>query len=96
MVEQQKKMTSSLYKKFVQATQKKKIKHATKFKTSRLASNALLGPSKGWKRRVCQDPTPSDTPLHSETDRAVPLTDNSPEEDEDQDANCVFCTGHLS
>jgi hypothetical protein len=31
-------------KKFVEATQKKKIKQATKSKTSRLASNALLGP----------------------------------------------------
>jgi hypothetical protein len=39
-----KKITSSPYKKFVEATQKKKIKEATKSKTSRLASNALLGP----------------------------------------------------
>jgi hypothetical protein len=41
-----KKIVSSPYKKFVEATQIKKIKQATKSKTSRLASNALLGPSK--------------------------------------------------
>jgi hypothetical protein len=40
-----KKIRSSSYKKFVEATQKKKIKQATKYKTSRLVSNALLGPS---------------------------------------------------
>jgi hypothetical protein len=44
VVEQQKKLTSSPYKKFVEATQKKKIKEVTKSKTSRLASNALLDP----------------------------------------------------
>ena len=90
-----KKMTSSPNKKLVEATQKKKIKQATKFRTSWLVSNALLGPSKRRKRRVCQDPTPSDTPFDSDTDLAVPFTDNLPEEDE-QDADCVFCTGHLS
>jgi len=41
-----KKITSSLYRKFVGATQKKKIEQATKSKTSRLTSNAVLGPSK--------------------------------------------------
>jgi hypothetical protein len=41
-----KKITSSTYRKFVGATQKKKIKQGTKSKTSRLALNALLGPSK--------------------------------------------------
>jgi hypothetical protein len=44
-----KKITSSAYKKSVEATWKKKIKEATKSKTSWLASNALLGPSKRWK-----------------------------------------------
>jgi hypothetical protein len=55
-----KKVTSSIYRKFVGATQKKKIIQATKSKTNQLALNALLGPSKRWKRRVCWDPTPSD------------------------------------
>jgi hypothetical protein len=44
---------------FVKATQNKKIKQATKSKTNRLASNALLSPSKRRKGRVCRDPTPS-------------------------------------
>jgi hypothetical protein len=39
-----KKITSSSYRNFGGATQKKKIKQATKSKTNRLASNALLGP----------------------------------------------------
>ena len=56
-----KKITSSPYKKFVEATQKKKIKQATKSKTSRPGSNALLGPSKRRIRRVCWDPAPSAT-----------------------------------
>ena len=64
---------------------------ATKSKTNRLASNDLLGPSKRRKRRVCRDPTPSDTPSLSDTDLAVPT-----EEEEDQDADCVFCTGRFS
>ena len=67
------KKISSPYKKFVEATQKKKIKEATKSKTSRPASNALLGPSKRRKRRVCRDRAPSDTPSDSNTDLAVPL-----------------------
>ena len=75
---------------------KKNIKHATKPKTSRPASNTLLGPSKRRKRRVCRDPTPSDTPSHSDTDLAVPFADNSTEGDEEQDADCVFGTGRLS
>ena len=87
---------SSPYKIFVEATQKKKIKQVTKSKTSRPASNALLVPSKIRKRRVCRDPTPSDTLSHSEIDLAVPFTDNLMEGDEEQDADCVFCTGHFS
>jgi hypothetical protein len=35
--------------------------------------NAPLGPSKRWKRKVCQDPTPSDTPADSDIELAVPL-----------------------
>ena len=88
------KITSSLYRKFVGANQKKKMKQATKSKTSRLASNAFLGPSKRRNRRVCRDPNPSDTPSDSDTDLAVPLDDNSTEEE--QDADCVYCTGHFS
>jgi hypothetical protein len=49
--------------KFVQATQKKKIKQTTKSKTSRLASTILLDLSKRRKGRVCRDSTQSDTPL---------------------------------
>jgi len=55
------KMQSSPCRKLVEATQKKKIKRTTKFQTSWFASNALLGPSKRRKRRVCRDQTPSDT-----------------------------------
>ena len=77
-----KEITSSPYKTFVEATQKRKIKQATKSKTSRLASNVLLGPSKRRKKRVCQDPTPSDTPSDSDNDHAVPFADDSTEEDE--------------
>jgi len=91
-----KKITSSPNKTFVEAIQKKNIKHATKSKTSRPASNALLGPSKRRKRRVCRDPTPSGTPSHSDTDLALPFAEDSAEEDEEQDADCVFCTGRLS
>ena len=40
-----KKITSSPCKNFIEATQKKKIKQATKSKTSQLTSNVLLGPS---------------------------------------------------
>jgi hypothetical protein len=76
------KITSSTYKKFVEATQKKKIKQATKSKTSRLASNVLLGPSKRRKRSVCRDRIPSETPSDSDTDLAVPFDDNPTEEDE--------------
>jgi len=76
------KITSSPYKTFVEATQKRKIKQATKSKTSRLASNVLLGPSKRRKKRVCRDPTPSDTPSDSDTDLAVPFADDLTEEDE--------------
>jgi hypothetical protein len=41
-----KKAMSSLYSKFVVATQKKKIIQATKSKTNQFVLNALLGPSK--------------------------------------------------
>jgi hypothetical protein len=89
-----KKITSSLYRKLVGASQKKKVQQATKSKSNRLASNALLGPSKRRKRRVCRDPTPSDTPSDSDTDLAVPFDDDSTEEE--QDSDCVYCTGRFS
>jgi hypothetical protein len=54
-----KEITSLLYKNLL--TQKKKIKQAPKSKTSRLASNVLLGPLKKRERKVCWDPTPPDT-----------------------------------
>jgi len=87
-----KKITSSPYKEFSEATQKKKIKQATKSTTSQPASNALLGSSKRWTRRVCQDSAPSDTPSDSDTDLAVPFADDSMEGDGKQDADCLFCT----
>jgi len=77
-----KKITSLPYKTFVEATQKRKIKQATKSKTSQLASNVLLGPSKRRKERVCRDPTPSDTLSDSDTDLVVPFANDSTEEDE--------------
>jgi hypothetical protein len=46
-----KKIKSSPYKKFVEVNQKKKLKQAIKSKTSQLASNALLGPSKHGRER---------------------------------------------
>ena len=89
------KITSSFHRNVVRATQKKKIIQATKSKTFRLASNALLGPSKRRKRVVCRDRTPSDTPSDSDTDLNVPFADDSTEEEE-QDADCVFRTGRFS
>jgi hypothetical protein len=89
-----KEIKSSTYRKFVGATQKKKIKQATKSKANHLASN-VLSPSKRRKRRVCRDPNPSDTPSDSDTDLAVPFAGDSTEEEE-QDADCVLCTGRFS
>jgi hypothetical protein len=77
-----KEITSLLYKTFVETTQKRKIKQATKSKTNRHASNVLLGLSKRRKKRVCRDRTPSDTPSDSDIDLAVPFADDSTEEDE--------------
>ena len=79
-----------IYRNFVGATQK--IKQATKYKTNRLASNALLGPSKRRKRRVCRYPTPSD----SDTDLAVPFDDDSTEEEQDADCTSMYSTGRFS
>jgi hypothetical protein len=78
---------------FVGATQK--IKQSTKSKTNRLVSNDLLQPTKRQKRRVCWDPAPPDTPSDSDTELAVPCADDSTEEEE-QDADCVYCTGRFS
>ena len=89
------KIKSSSYRDFVWATQKKKINQATKSKTNRLWSNALLRPSKRRKTVVWRDPTPSDTPSDSDTDLTVPFADDSTEEEE-QDADRVFCTGRFS
>jgi hypothetical protein len=51
---------------------------------------------KDRKRRVCRDPSPSVTLSDSDTEIAVPLSDDSTEEDEEQDAVSVFCIGHFS
>ena len=59
-------------------------------------SNDLLGLSKRQKRRVYQDQTPSDTSSDSDNDLAVPFADDSMEEEEEEDADCVFCTGCFS
>jgi hypothetical protein len=42
-----------------------------------------------------RDPT-LNTPSDSDTELAVPLADNLTEEDEEQDAGCVLCTGRFS
>jgi len=83
-----KKITSSAHGKLAGATQKNQIKQASKSKTSQLTSNVLLGPSKRRKRRVCHDPTLSDTPSDSDTDLTIPFPDDSREE-EKQDTDCV-------
>jgi len=90
-----KKIMSSSYRNFVGATQKKKIKQATKSKTNRLASNALLGPSTRRMSEFCRDPTASDSPSDSDSDLTVPFADDSTEE-EKQDHDCVYCTGRFS
>jgi hypothetical protein len=91
-----KKIMSPPYKKIVDATQKKKIKQATKSKTSWLATNVLLCPLKRRKRIVRRYPTPPDTPSDSHTYLDVSLADDLTEENEEQDADCVFCTGRFS
>ena len=79
----------------VKITEKKNIEQATTSKNNLLGSNALLGPSKWEKRAVCRDPTPSVTPSVSDTDLNFPFANDSTEEEE-QDADCVFCTGRFS
>ena len=44
---------------------------------------------------ICRYPTPSDTPSDSDIDLAVPFANDSTEEGEEQDADCVFCTGRF-
>ena len=43
---------------------------------------------------VCRDPTPSEILSDSDTDLTFPFADDSIEEE--QDADCVFCTGRFS
>jgi len=73
----------------------KKIKQATKSRTNWLALNALLGPSRRRKRRICRDPTPSDIPSDSNTALAVPFADDAIEKEE-PNADCVLCIGRFS
>jgi hypothetical protein len=90
-----KKIMSSPYIKFVEPTQKKnRIKQATKSKTNHFSLNAILGPSKRYKRRVCRDPTPFDTPSYSDSVLTVHFTDNLMSE-MIHDVECLFCT-HFS
>ena len=91
-----KKIRSSPYKKFVQATQKEKIKEARNSKNLTIALNALLGPSERRKRSVCWDPNPSDTPSDSDIELTIPLADDATEEGKEQDVNCLYCTGRFS
>jgi len=77
-----KKITTSTYRKYVAPTQERKIKQATKCKTSRLSSKALLGPSRRRKRKDCRYPTPSETPSDSGTYIADTFADDSTEEKE--------------
>jgi hypothetical protein len=91
-----KKITGTPKTKTLEETQKKNIKQATKSKTKRFVSNALLGPSKRLKRRVCRHPAPSDTTPDSDTELAVAVADDSTEVDDEQDADCLYCTGHFS
>ena len=58
------------------------------------SAEALL--KKDGRYGVRGDPAPSDTPSHSDTDLAVPFADDSTDGDEEQDADCVFCTGRFS
>jgi len=51
---------------------------------------------KGRREGFFRDPTPSDIPSDSDTDLAVPFADDLTEKDEEQDAECVFCTGRFS
>ena len=90
-----KEITSSPYRKFVWASQKKKIKQASRSKTNRLELNTLLGLSKGQKRRFSRNPIPSATPSDLDTDLTVPFVDDSTEEGE-HDADCMHCTGRFS
>jgi hypothetical protein len=57
-------------------------------------SNVLFGPSKRRKRRVCRDPAPSDIPSDSDSELAVPIADDST--DEEREVDCVLCTGRFS
>jgi len=72
-----------------------KFKQATKSKPKLLASNAVLGPSKRQKRRVCWDLPPSDNLSDSDTELTVRLINYSTEEVE-QDADCLYRTGRFS
>jgi len=90
-----KKITSSSYRNFVGATEKKKIILTTKSKTNRLPLNALPGPSKKRKRVVFRDPNPSDTPSDLDSGLTLPFAVDSTEEGK-QDAGYVFCTGRFS
>jgi hypothetical protein len=41
------------------------------------------------------DPTPSETPSDSDSELAVPLADDSTDEDKKRDAYCVFSSGRV-
>ena len=58
--------------------------------------NAVLGPSKIQKRRVCKDPAQSDNPSDSDTDLAVAFEDDSTEEEQVLYCTLLYCTGCFS
>jgi len=55
----------------------------------------LLLALKEMEEIICRYPTPSGTTSHSDSDREVPSAEDWTEEEE-QDADCVFCICRLS
>jgi hypothetical protein len=91
-----KKATRSPYEKNCCSNSKRENKKGHYIQNITNASNVLLGSSKRWNRRVCWDSNPSNSPSDSETKLAIPLADDATEEDEEQDADCLYCTGRFS
>jgi len=91
-----KKIMSSPYKNILRQLRKRKSSRPLSPKPIGLAECSSWYFKKRQKRRVCRDPTPSDTPSDSDTDLVVLFTDDSTEEDDEQDADYLYCTGRFS
>jgi len=91
-----KKIMSSPYKNTLRKLRKRKSSTPLNPKPIGLRRMLFLVLQKRRKGRVCRDPTPSDTPSDSDTDLVVLFTDNSTEEDDEQDADYLYCTGLFS